>query len=74
MKTVVYQPKAIFKIENHTIKENEVAEITLFNPETTYTFTKNHILSTSKNSAFLGKKLKGEVYGVFANNQLVLKS
>ncbi|MCG1037186.1 dihydroorotase [Polaribacter sargassicola] len=66
------KPKAIFGLENHTIKENNKAEITLFNPDEKYVFTKSHILSTSKNSAFLDKKLKGIVYGIFANNQLVI--
>ena len=36
------------------------------------TVLNENILSTSKNSAFLGKKLKGKVYGVFANKKLVL--
>jgi len=48
--------------------------LSLFNPETEYTFTKENILSTSKNAAFLGKKLKGKAYGVYANKQLVINS
>ena len=67
------KPKQVFGIENHTIKEGNKAELTFFNPDTNYTFSKENILSTSKNSAFLGKELKGITYGVFANNQLVLK-
>ncbi len=70
---ITTKPKEIFGIENHTIGIKNKAEITLFNPELEYTFSKKHILSTSKNSAFFNKKLKGNVYGVFANNQLVLK-
>ena len=66
------KPKNIFGIENFSIKENNKVEITLFNPENKYTFTKEHILSTSKNSAFLSKELKGKAYGIYANNQLIL--
>ncbi|MDP5106127.1 MAG: dihydroorotase [Polaribacter sp.] len=66
------KPKAIFGIENHSISEGNIADITFFNPETEVVFTNNHILSTSKNSAFINKKLKGTVYGVFANNQLII--
>mgnify|MGYP005990339479 CR=1 FL=1 len=66
------KPKSIFGITNYTIKENNKAEITLFNPEDEYIFTKKHIFSTSKNSAFLNKKLKGKAYGIFANNQLII--
>jgi dihydroorotase len=53
-------------IENITSKPK-----TIFGIEN-YTFTKEHILSTSKNSAFLNKKLKGKAYGIYANNQLIL--
>lgn len=65
-------PRNRFGILNPTITKGEVANITLFTPEIEYTFTKENILSTSKNSAFLGKKLKGKVFGVFANNKLIL--
>ena len=65
------KPKAIFGIKNHTIIEGSIADITLFNPTQKIIFTKKHILSTSKNSAFINKKLKGKVYGIFANNQLI---
>ena len=73
IENITSKPKAIFGIENLSIQENNKAEITLFNPEQNYTFTKEDILSTSKNSAFLDKKLKGKAYGVYANNQLILK-
>jgi dihydroorotase len=66
------KPKAIFGIENHSIQEGNLADITLFNPDTETIFTSKDILSTSKNSAFINKKLKGKVYGVFANNQLII--
>ena len=65
------KPKEIFGVKNHTITEGNIADITLFNPEITTIFTKSNILSTSKNSPFINKKLKGEVYGIFSNNQLI---
>ncbi|WP_397446280.1 dihydroorotase family protein [Polaribacter sp. R77954] len=70
---ITSKPKEIFGIENHTIKENNLADITLFHPSKEIIFTKDAILSTSKNSPFIEKKLKGYVYGIFANNQLILK-
>ncbi len=73
IKCLTTQPKAIFGIKNHAIQENNLADLTLFNPSENFVFTKDDILSTSKNSPFLHKKLKGKVYGVFANNQLILK-
>jgi len=65
------KPKEIFGIKNHSIQEGNTADITLFNPDIDTVFTKENILSTSKNSAFINKKLKGKVYGIFANNQLI---
>lgn len=73
IENITTKPKRIFGIDNYTITENNPAEITFFNPDATCTFTKEAILSTSKNSPFLNKQLKGEVYGIFANNQLILK-
>lgn len=67
------KPKAIFGIKNHHIAVGNIADITLFNPTKEIVFTKKHILSTSKNSPFINRKLKGEVYGIFANNQLIIK-
>ncbi|MHB0755788.1 dihydroorotase [Polaribacter sp. M15] len=72
IEAITSKPKEIFGIENHAIKENNVADITLFNPAENTVFAKEKILSTSKNSPFINKKLKGKVYGVFANNQLIL--
>lgn len=66
------KPRAIFGLKNISISIGNTADITLFNPEFNYTFTKENILSTSKNSAFLGKELKGKAYGVFAKNQLTI--
>ncbi|WP_297333075.1 dihydroorotase [Flavobacterium sp.] len=65
--------KALFGIEDNTIAEGSKANLTLFNPDTEYTFTKADILSKSKNSAFLGQKLKGKAYGIYNNGKLILK-
>ena len=66
------KPASIFNLETSCIAVGEKADVSLFNPKLTYTFTKENILSTSKNSAFLGKELQGKAYGIFANNQLVI--
>ena len=61
-----------FGIRTAPISENVQADLTLFAPDGEYVFGGEHILSKSKNSAFLGEKLKGLVVGVIANKQLVL--
>jgi dihydroorotase len=62
--------KERFGIGTNTINEGEKAEITLFNPGVSYKFSESNIHSKSKNSLFLGKTLKGKVYGVIANNKI----
>ena len=72
IKALTTNPRTVFGLEPQSIKENTMANLTLFNPEGNYIFSKENILSTSKNSAFTGKELKGNVYGIFANKKLVL--
>jgi len=64
--------KERFSIKTSKIAEGEQADLTLFNPDINYTFTKNDIRSTSKNSCFISKALKGKAYGIVANNMMVL--
>ncbi|WP_224490377.1 dihydroorotase [Robertkochia flava] len=53
-----------FNIAAPAIEEGQIANLTLFDPDKEYVFEKQHILSASKNSAFLRKEMKGMVYGV----------
>ncbi|MBC7643203.1 MAG: dihydroorotase [Flavobacterium sp.] len=64
--------KSIFGVNEHSIAENQFANITLFNTNERWIFTKENIKSKSKNSAFLGEKMIGNVCGIYNNNQLVL--
>lgn len=59
-----------FGLKTPILKEGEKACLTLFDPEQEWEFGKEHILSTSKNSMFLGLPMKGKVYGVINNNQI----
>ena len=64
--------RTIFGIENPSISEGAKANLSLFNPEDKSTFTSESILSKSKNSAFIGTEIKGKVYGIVNQNQLIL--
>lgn len=66
--------KKIFGIKKEAIIEGARAELTLFNPDDNWTFTNEHILSKSKNSAFLNTKMKGKVYGIFNQGKFVLNN
>lgn len=54
------------------IKKGSLANLTLFDPESEYIFTKENCNSTSKNSMFFGEKMRGKVYGIIANNQIIV--
>ena len=64
--------KSRFGIENHIIDKGQKANITLFSPEGNWIFEKEDIISKSKNSAFLGLKMKGKVYGIYNKGKLIL--
>lgn len=65
--------RSVFGIENVTIAEGKLANLTLFNPKGDWIFSLSDILSKSKNSAFLGAPMKGKVYGICNQNNLILK-
>ena len=67
---ILTRGKNNLSIDQHKIEVGSKAEITLFNPDFTYVFKEDHILSTSKNCAFIGQKMTGKVYGVINNNNL----
>ena len=75
LKTVIKlltKGKDRFGIKDSSLNVGNQINATLFNPNGSYTFTKNLIGSKSKNCMFLGSKLKGRVYGVANNNKLHL--
>jgi len=59
----------VFQKEVPEIKEGAIANLTLFDPDVEYHFALEHIASTSKNSAFLGRPMKGKVLGVLNNKK-----
>lgn len=69
---ITSKPRACFRIEPTSVKENKLANLTLFNPEGAYKFENKNILSTSKNAIFLNKTLTGKVYGVINNGKIVM--
>ena len=64
--------KKIFGLPKQAIEINTTAELTFFTPTGESTFTKENILSKSKNSAFLGQKVKGKAYGIYNNGKLII--
>lgn len=66
-----YNPAKLLKIDRGTIEEGKIADITIFDPNERYTYTKDMIVSKSKNSPFIGKELKGKVKYTIVDGKIV---
>ena len=71
---VLTKGKNRFGFEHTPINIGSSANMTLFNPDTKYTFSKKDMVSRSKNSIFENESLRGKAYGIIANNQVVFNS
>jgi len=64
--------KIILNIEKQVVDINSKANLTLFEIDSKWTYSKETILSKSKNSAFLGQPMQGKALGIYNNGKLVL--
>lgn len=56
-------PRAILKVKTPVLQEGVEAELTIFDAEEEWVYEEASIKSKSKNSPFIGQKLKGKVKG-----------
>ena len=73
LKTVINiltRGKKVFGLDNSSIKIGAQADMSLFNPLTSFIFKDDNILSISKNSIFKDSTLKGMVYGTVSNGKI----
>lgn len=66
-----YTPAKLLKIDKGILKEGKIADITIFDPNEEYVYTKDMIVSKSKNTPFIGKTLKGKVKYTIVNGNIV---
>ena len=66
---ILTKGRKIFNIETIQFKEGSTANLSLFTVDDEYEFSKENILSKSKNSAFLGFKMKGRPIGIINSNK-----
>ena len=64
--------RKIFNVELPQIKTATSANLTLFVPELEYIFEEKNIFSKSRNSPYIGKKLKGKTFGIINGDKLFL--
>ena len=69
---ILTRGKDIFKIEETTLNEGSLAKLSLFTVSNDYEFSKENILSKSKNSAFLGLKMKGKPLGIINSEKICI--
>lgn len=65
-----YGPAKVLGIDRGEIKLGAVADLTVFDPNIEYTYTKEMIVSKSKNTPWIGKRLKGEVKYTIVNGEI----
>ena len=68
-----YTPAKILGIDRGEIKEGKIADLTIFDPNKEYVYTKESIVSKSKNTPWIGKKLTGEVAYTICDGKVVYK-
>lgn len=64
--------RKIFGLEKNAINLNREASLSLYVPNESSMFTKEHIKSSCTNNAFIGKRLQGKVIGTIRGKRLFL--
>ena len=66
-----YTPAKLLKIDRGTIEVGKIADITIYDENERYIYTEEMVVSKSKNSPFIGKKLKGKVKYTIVSGRIV---
>ena len=68
-----FNPAQLLNLDKGEISEGKVADITIFDPNKKYTYTKDMIVSKSKNTPWIGKELQGQVQYTIVGGRIVYK-
>ena len=68
-----YSPAKLLEIDKGEIGVGKTADFCIFDPNKEYTYTEDMIVSKSKNTPFIGKKLKGQVNYTIVNGNIVFQ-
>ncbi len=64
-------PRRILRLDPPTLTEGAPASLTIFDADTRWTFTEDHVQSKSQNTPFLGDELVGRPWAVYHDGRLV---
>ena len=70
---LVYNPIKIFNLPKRDLKEGSIADIAILDIENKYTYKKENIVSTGKNSPFIGNSYYGFNKVTLVNGKIVYK-
>jgi dihydroorotase len=73
VKTLTLNPAKLLNLPLGTLKIGSEADITLIQPHQEWTFNEESVFSKSKNSPFLGWKLKGSIFATLVAGKLVYR-
>ncbi len=65
-------PRAVLDLPVPTIAEGQPADLTLFDPTAEWTVAAEDLVSRSRNTPFIGKRLTGRAVGIVGNGALRL--
>ena len=71
VRVMSYNPAKLLGIDRGEIAEGKVADLTIFDPNREYVFLKEKIVSKSKNTPWINKKLKGQVRYTIVSGRIV---
>lgn len=71
VKVMSYNPAKLLGIDRGEIAEGKIADITIFDPNREYVFLKDKIVSKSKNTPWIDKRLKGQVRYTIVSGRVV---
>ncbi len=69
MEKFVENPRKILNLDIPEIKEGAAANLTLFNTDEEWTYDEKLVKSKSKNSPYLGQKMKGRAEAIYNKSQ-----
>lgn len=71
VRVMSYNPAKLLGIDKGEIAEGKPADLTIFDPEIEYIYEESSIVSKSKNTPWIGKKLKGQVAYTIVDGKVV---